>query len=193
MIKLKLFACTILVTICGNTEVWAQSTPTYLLDVPYVPTPEVVVDEMLKLAGVDGSDVLVDLGSGDGRIPIIAAKQFGIRAVGVELDPARIREANQNAIDAKVADRVNFYEEDIFEFDFSKATVVTMYLFPEVNLKLRPKLLQMEPGTRIVSHKYNMGDWEPDQVKTIIGSNGREHTIYLWRVPQNLMGEMQKD
>jgi tRNA G37 N-methylase Trm5 len=169
--------------------VQAQDSPSFVLDVPYVATPEVVITEIFKLAEVNSADILYDLGSGDGRIPISAAKQFGIRAVGVELNPARIREAKENAMAAEVTDKVEFFEEDLFEFDFSEATVVILYLFPEVNLKLRPKILEMKPGTRIISHKYNMGDWEPDQVKTVKAPSGKEHTLYLWHVPDKGLAE----
>jgi hypothetical protein len=167
------------------TAVQAQNNAPFVLDVPYVATPEVVVAEIFKLAEVNKDDILYDLGSGDGRIPISAAKQFGIRAVGVELNPARIREAKENALAAEVTDKVEFFEEDLFEFDFSEATIVILYLFPEVNLKLRPKILEMKPGTRIISHKYTMGYWEPDQVKIVKAPDGKEHTLYLWYVPPN--------
>ncbi len=182
---------TIIILGCWVTTVQAQNNTPFVLDVPYVPTPDAIVEEMFRLAEVDGDDILYDLGSGDGRIPIAAARQFGIRAVGVELNPARIKEAKENALVAEVTDKVEFFEEDIFEFDFSEATVVIMYLFPEVNLKLRPKILQMKPGTRIISHKYTMGDWEPEQTKTVTGENGKEHKLYLWRVPANGLAEFK--
>lgn len=153
------------------------------LDVPYVPTHETIVDEMLKMAEVKSTDVLYDLGSGDGRIPITAAKRFGTRGVGIDLNPERIREANANAEAAKVTDKVKFIEGDIFEQDFSEATVVTLYLLPDVNIKLRPKILAMKPGTRVVSHNYNMGDWAPEKSKTIKTPDGVEHFVYFWRVP----------
>lgn len=150
------------------------------LDVPYVPTPPAVVDEMLRIANVTGNDVLYDLGSGDGRIVIAAAQEFGTRGVGIDLDPQRVEEANQNAQAAGVSDRVQFRQQDLFQTDLSDATVVTLYLLPEVNLKLRPKLLdQLEPGTRIVSHAFNMGDWQPEQVVEVEG-----RTIYYWTVPE---------
>jgi SAM-dependent methyltransferase len=153
------------------------------LDVPYVPTHQSIVDEMLKMAEVKGTDVLYDLGSGDGRIPITAAERFGTRGVGIDLNPERIKEANANAEKAKVTDKVKFIEGDIFEQDFSEATVVALYLLPEVNMKLRPKILDMKPGTRVVSHNYDMGDWKPEQSKTM-DVNGTTHYIYFWRVPE---------
>ncbi len=154
------------------------------LDVPYVPTHETVVDEMLKMAEVKGTDVLYDLGSGDGRIPITAAQRFGTRGVGIDLNPVRVKEANENAQKANVTDKVRFVEGDLFEQDFSEATVVTLYLLPDVNLRLRPKLLEMKPGTRVVSHNYDMGDWKPEKTKTIETPDGSTHYVYFWRVPE---------
>jgi SAM-dependent methyltransferase len=149
-------------------------------DVVYVPTPERVVDEMLRMAKVGKQDVLYDLGSGDGRIPIRAAQQFGIRAVGIDIDPERIAEARQNAKEAKVTHLVEFREEDLFESDFSEATVVTLYLLPELNVRLRPRLwAELPPGTRIVSHAFDMGDWKPLEEKEVDGSD-----IFLWIVPE---------
>jgi methylase of polypeptide subunit release factors len=158
--------------------------PRVSLDVPYVPTKEIIVDEMLKMADVNGDDLLYDLGSGDGRIPITAAKRFGTKGVGVDLNPLRIQEANARAERENVTDKVEFIEGNIFEVDFSEATVVTLYLLPQVNMKLRPKILDLKPGTRIVSHNYDMGDWEPKKVKKIETSNGFVHTIYYWEVPE---------
>lgn len=154
------------------------------LDVPYVPTKEIVVEEMLKMANVNGDDILYDLGSGDGRIPITAAKKWGTRGVGVDLNPQRIEEANENAERANVTDKVTFIEGDLFEQDFSEATVLTLYLLPQVNMKLRPKILNLNPGTRVVSHNYDMGDWEPEKVKKIETDDGKVHTIYYWVVPE---------
>ncbi len=153
------------------------------LDVPYVPTPEAVVDAMLAMAKVTGSDVLYDLGSGDGRIPITAAAKFGTRGVGVDLNPVRVKEANENAKKAGVTDKVKFIEGDIFEEDFAEATVVTLYLLPGVNLKLRPKIQSMKPGTRVVSHNYDMGDWAPENSRKI-SVDGTDHYVYFWRVPE---------
>ena len=150
-------------------------------DVIYVPTPETVVDAMLQLAQVGPGDVLYDLGSGDGRIPIAAARQHGIRAVGIDIDPVRIREANENAQAAGVTDLVTFREEDLFLSDISEASVVTLYLLQSLNVRLRPKLLaELKPGTRIVSHSFDMaGEWEPEETRQV-----DNRMIYLWRVPE---------
>lgn len=152
-------------------------------DVPYVPTPPEVVDAMLKLANVKAGDVVYDLGCGDGRIVITAAKEHGARGVGIDINPQRIKESNANAQQAGVADRVKFTTQDLFETDLSEATVVMLYLLPAINLKLRPKLLrELKPGTRIVSHSFDMGDWKPE--KTVaVASNGSERTIHFWTVP----------
>ena len=148
-------------------------------DVIYVPTPQPVVEGMLKLAKVHKGDVLYDLGSGDGRIPITAAKRYGIRAVGIDIDPERIAEAKANAKEAGVTDRVTFREADLFKSDISEASVVTLYLLQSLNEKLRPKLLaELKPGTRIVSHAFSMGEWEPEVTQEVDGN-----TIYLWTVP----------
>ncbi|MGH2690552.1 MAG: class I SAM-dependent methyltransferase [Actinomycetota bacterium] len=153
------------------------------LDVPYVPTHEKVVAEMLKVANVGKNDVLYDLGCGDGRIPITAAKRFGTRGVGVDIDPQRVSEAQENAVKEKVADRVKFFQQDLFETDIKEATVVTLYLLPDINLKLRPKLLSdLKPGTRVVSHNYDMGDWAPQKTLTVKLPDG-DHTVYFWVVP----------
>lgn len=154
------------------------------LDVPYVPTPTEVVDEMLAMAEVKGGDVLYDLGSGDGRIPITAAKRFGTRGVGIDIDPERVKDANANAIKENVANRVTFKEGDIFEEDFSEATVITLYLLPEVNMRLRPALLKLKPGTRIVSHNYDMGSWAPEKTKTL-NIGGVDRYVHFWRVPKD--------
>lgn len=156
------------------------------LDVPYVPTPPEVVDEMLRLAEVGPDDRLYDLGSGDGRIVITAAERFGTRGIGIDIDPERVEEANANAEAANVTDLVEFREQDLFETDFSDATVVTLYLLSEVNLRLRPRLLQeLEPGTRIVSHAFNMGDWEPEAVVDVDG-----RMVYYWTVPEEVPPEL---
>jgi len=157
-------------------------------DVVYVPTPQEVVDEMLTLAKVTKDDVIYDLGSGDGRIPITAAQKYGTRGVGIDINPERIREANENAQKAGVTDRVQFLQQDLFQSDFSEATVVTLYLLPELNVKLRPQLFkQLKPGTRIVSHDFDMGDWKPDQVvQTQEGS-----TIYYWVIPEQIPANLR--
>ena len=149
-------------------------------DVIYVPTPYEVVDAMLQLGKVGKGDVLYDLGSGDGRIPVTAAKRFGIRAVGIDIDPQRIAEANENAKKNKVAHLVQFRNEDMFRTDIREATVVTLYLLPDLNVKLRKRLLaELKPGSRIVSHQFDMGTWKPERKLDV---NGR--TIYLWTVPE---------
>lgn len=155
------------------------------LDVPFVPTPEEVVERMLKVANVQPSDYVIDLGSGDGRIAIAAVRDFGARgALGIDIDPDRISEARANAEQANVDDRVKFQNQDLFETDFTKATVLTMYLLPDVNLKLRPKVLNLTPGTRVVSHAFHMGDWESDAYERI-----GTRSVYLWIVPANVDGQ----
>ncbi len=162
----------------------APAAPTKPLDVPYVPTKEPVVDQMLKMAKVKAGDVVYDLGCGDGRIVITAAKRFGTRGVGIDLDPERIAEANENAKKAGVSDRVTFIQGDLFDAKIAEATVVTLYLLPDVNLRLRPKLLaELKPGTRIVSHNYDMGDWKPEQTAKVM-VEGTEHLVYSWTVPK---------
>ncbi len=157
-----------------------QSKPLREPDVIYVPTPQPVVDAMLKLAGVHKGDVLYDLGSGDGRIVVTAAKEYGIRAVGIDINPERIKEANENAKQAGVTNLVTFRNEDLFEADIKEASVVTLYLLTSLNLKLRPKLWKdLKPGTRIVSQTFDMGDWKPEKEESIDGRR-----IYLWRVPE---------
>ena len=148
-------------------------------DVPFVPTRIEVVEAMLQLADVKPEDVVYDLGCGDGRIPIAAAEKFGARGVGIDIEPALIAEALGNASIAKVSERTRFLVGDLFKADIAEATVVTLYLLPGVNEKLKPKLMrELKPGTRIVSHDFGMGDWVPE--KTLkLGSD----TIYLWRIP----------
>ena len=153
-------------------------------DVIFVPTPQEVVDAMLEVAKVTKNDVVYDLGSGDGRIVITAVQRYGAaRGVGIDIDPDRVAEARENAQKAGVADRVTFIQGDLFQADIRDATVVTMYLLQDVNLKLRPKLLSdLRPGTRVVSHNYHMGDWEPKE-KATVPVGGIEHTVYFWVVP----------
>jgi SAM-dependent methyltransferase len=155
--------------------------PPASLDVPFVPTPNDVVAGMLRLAGVKSGDVVYDLGCGDGRIVIAAAQRAkGVRAVGVDIDPRRIAEAEANARKAGVADRTRFIQQDLFQADLREATVVTLYLLPSLNVRLRPKLLEeLKPGTRIVSHGFDMGDWKPARVARAGNSD-----IYLWIVPE---------
>lgn len=158
-------------------------------DVPYVPTPQSVVDRMLEMADVDENDVVYDLGSGDGRIVIRAAEQYGARGVGIEIDPERIEEARKNAKEAGVTDLVVFRQEDLFEADFSEATVVTLYLLPSVNLKLRPELFeQLAPGTPVVSHDFDMDDWEPEKTVEMDGD-----TIYRWTIPEDVPEHLQEE
>lgn len=156
-------------------NVFAQRTP----DVIFVPTAYETVIAMLKLAEVTNKDIVYDLGCGDGRFVVTAVQQFGARGVGIDIDPQRIAEARELAKHTKSEDKVRFIEGDLFETDISEATVVTLYLLTRLNLKLRPKLLkELKPGTRIVSHAFDMGDWKPEKTQQVGGSS-----IFLWRVP----------
>ena len=147
-------------------------------DVMFVPTPQEVVDAMLRLANVTEADVVYDLGSGDGRVPITAARTFGATGVGVELNPDLIKEANENAAAAGVVDKVRFLNQDLFETDLRPATVITLYLLREMNLKLMPTLKQLKPGTRIVAHSFGMGsEWTPDKIEQVSGKS-----IFYWVV-----------
>ena len=149
-------------------------------DVIFVPTPQEVVEDMLRLANVRKGDVLYDLGSGDGRIPVTAARLYGVRGVGIDIDPERVREARENAKRNGVEHLVQFRQQDLFEADFREATVVTLYLLPDLNLKLRPRLLaELRPGTRIVSHQFDMGDWKPAKKLEVDG-----RTVFFWVVPE---------
>lgn len=169
----------ILVLICHIFFASAQYPGAPKPDVVYVPTNEKVVDAMLKLAKVTKGDTVYDLGCGDGRIVITAAKEFGASGIGIEINRELIKLAGENARQARVADRVKFLEADLFKTNFSRATVVMLYLSPGVNLKLRPQLLkQLKPGTRIVSHDFDMGDWKPEQTIKLTDA-----TLYLWTVP----------
>ena len=152
-------------------------------DVVWVPTPEAVVDRMLRMARVGPKDFVIDLGSGDGRTVIMAAKKFGARAMGIEYNPDMVALSNENAAKAGIGNKVKFVKADLFETDFSQATVVTMYLLPNINMKLRPKILDMRPGTRVVSHAFNMEDWQPDETATVEGRDA-----YLWIVPAKVAG-----
>jgi len=164
--------------------------------VPYVPTPQDVVERMLQIAKVTPRDYVIDLGSGDGRIVITAARKFGARGFGVDLNPQRITESVENARKAGVSDKVAFYQRDLFETDLSEATVITMYLLPRVNLELRPRLLQLKPGTRLVSHDFSMEEWKPDTHVTVeskdkYGGAGGRSEIYFWIVPAQVSGTWQ--
>lgn len=161
--------------------------------VPYVPTPQAVVDRMLDMARVTAQDYLIDLGSGDGRIVVTAAKKFGARGFGVDLNPVRISEANENARKNGVTDKVAFYQRNLFETDLTQATVITMYLLPRVNLELRPKLLELKPGTRLVSHDFDMGDWKADAAVRMDAADkfsgaGGDSDVYFWVVPAKVGG-----
>lgn len=168
----------------ASLPVAAQDGPPRPLDVPYVPTPQNVVDAMLRIANVGRRDFLIDLGSGDGRIPITAATRFGTRGFGVDLNPVRVREANENIGKNKVGRLVQIVQGDLFETDISKATVISMYLLPTVNMRLRPYVLNLKPGTRIVSHDFDMGDWKADKVEKI-----DYKTVYFWVVPAKVAGK----
>ena len=165
-------------------------------DVVYVPTPQIVVDTMLSMAKVGSRDFLIDLGSGDGRIPITAASKFGARGFGVDLDTYLLRQANQNAQKAGVTDKVYFVEENLFETDLSKATVISTYLLPEMNLKLRSKIMALKPGTRLVAHDYHFGEWDPEEQRELIvpgktvGQPGISF-IFYYVVPARIPGKWQ--
>jgi SAM-dependent methyltransferase len=162
--------------------VLAQLSPT--LDVPYVPTPQNVVDRMLQIAGVKATDYVMDIGCGDGRMVVTAARDYGARGFCNDIDPARITEAKENAKRAGVTDKVEFRQGDLYEVDISKADVLPMYLLESINLKLRPKILSdARPGTRVVSHAFTMGDWKPDMKEAVDG-----RTIYFWIVPARVDG-----
>jgi hypothetical protein len=172
----------------GTLLAWTVSVHAQNDDVPFVTTPDNVTRAMLELAGLKSDDYLIDLGSGDGRVVITAAKHFGARGLGVELVPDLVKRSKENALKAGVTERAEFREQDLFETDLSKASVITLYLLPEVNLKLRPMLLKLKPGTRIVSHDWDMGDWKPDRMIVVeaplkqVGLR-KFSTLYLWTVP----------
>jgi SAM-dependent methyltransferase len=179
--SLRFVVCFFLVAGAGARPALGQ--PKF--DVPFVPTPMVVVDEMLRLANVGANDFVMDLGSGDGRVVIAAAKKFAARAVGVELDRHLLMQSEESARQAGVEDRVKFVEADLFKVDLSPATVITMYLFPGVNRRLRPRLLALQPGTRIVSHDFDLEDWRPDRTSTV------RKNLFLWIVPARVAGRWQ--
>ena len=156
------------------------------LDVPYVPTNYATVEAMLRIASVGPNDFVIDLGSGDGRILIMAAKKHGARGFGVDLDPQRVKESITNAQDAGVSDRVQFHQRNLFDTKIGEATVVTMYLLPRVNLELRPRLFaELKPGTRVVSHDFDMGDWKPDLRASVRGPGSE---VYYWVIPAQVAG-----
>jgi hypothetical protein len=177
--------CVVLATAAAWVGGYAQ---TRRPDVQYVPTPHTVVDEMLRLTAVTKDDIVYDLGCGDGRLVISAAKRFGARGVGIDIDPQRINESRNNARQAGVADRVRFLEQDLFEADIHQASVVTLYLLPKLNVQLRPKLLRdLQPGTRVVSHDFDMAEWQPDQTVQIQEAS-RTHSVYYWVIPADVSG-----
>ncbi|MGH2375427.1 MAG: SAM-dependent methyltransferase [bacterium] len=184
LLRLVLAAATL--TGCAAGAPWAsdgEPAGPVKLDVIFVPTNLAIVNAMLTLADVTRDDVVYDLGCGDGRIVIAAAKEFGARGVGVDLDPRRIQEARAHADRAGVGDRVTFRVEDLFDADIRNATVVTLFLSPELNARLRPKLVsQLTPGTRIVSHRYGIADWVPERTITVTVLETHHH-VFLWRVP----------
>lgn len=171
-------------TPAGAEPVPATQSARPSLDVPYVPTPQALVERMLALAEVGPNDYVIDLGSGDGRIPVTAARLHGARAFGIDIDPERVAEANRNAEQAKVTDRVTFRQQNLFETDISEASVLTMYLLSSINMDLRPRILNnLRPGTRVVSHAFTLGDWEPDARETV-----EQRNVYFWVVPARVGG-----
>lgn len=154
-------------------------------DIGYIPTERELVEAMLNLAKVTSDDIIYDLGSGDGRVLITAAKNYGARGVGIDIDPDRIREANENVLKTKVSNLVEIRQQDLFACNFSEATVVFLYLLPHLNIRLRPQLFrQLKPGTRIVSHDFDMGDWQPEKIIEI--QTPEEATLYYWVIPQEI-------
>jgi SAM-dependent methyltransferase len=150
---------------------------------PYAATPEEIVEEMLRMAEVKKDDVVYDLGSGDGRIVITAARRYGARGIGFEIDPKLVRLSRENAHRAGVAHLVEFHAQDVLTVDLSPATVVTLYLFREANLLLRPRIqTQLRPGSRVVSHDFDMGDWQPSATRRVQDKTGRVRTLYFWRI-----------
>ena len=173
-------ATMVVASIPASAVVIAQEAPARRPDVIYVPTPEAVVEAMLQVANVGKDDIVYDLGCGDGRIPVTAAKKYGARGIGIDIDPQRIAEANENVKKNKVEDKVKIIQGDLFQQDLSQATVVTLYLLPSLNVKLMPKLMkECKPGTRIVSHAFDMGSWKPEKELDV---DGRK--VYYWTIPK---------
>jgi len=171
----------VLLAACGDVRPLAPHDPASLA--PFVASPEMIAEEMLRLANVGKDDVVYDLGSGDGRIVLAAVRRYGARGVGFELDADLVRRATESARRAGVADRVEFRQQDVLTVDVSPATVVTIYLSREANLKLRPALQsQLRPGARVVSHDFDMGDWPPEAIRNLLDESGRFRTLYLWRI-----------
>ena len=178
--SLVMVATMVVASIPASAVVIAQEAPARRPDVIYVPTPEAVVEAMLQVANVGKDDIVYDLGCGDGRIPVTAAKKYGARGIGIDIDPQRIAEANENVKKNKVEDKVKIIQGDLFQQDLSQATVVTLYLLPSLNVKLMPKLMkELKPGTRVVSHAFDMGDWKPEKE---IDVEGRK--VYYWTIPK---------
>lgn len=180
--------CAVIALFAAASAAAQDSKPRREPDVPYVPTTEPAVQEMLKLADVKKSDIVYDLGCGDGRIVIAAAKMFGAHGVGIDINPVRINEARENAKKAGVEKLVRFEENDLFNADIHEATVVTLFLLPNINLKLRPKLLaDLKPGTRVVSNTFDMGEWKPEKESTAGDPNDEDsylsHKFFLWTIP----------
>jgi SAM-dependent methyltransferase len=180
----SLLAGTAVLGAAGLSHAWGESKAPPSLDVPYVPTPTDVVDKMLELARVRPDDYLIDLGCGDGRIPVTAAQRYGIKAYGVDIDPRRISEARANAKEAGVEDNVRFEVKNLFDTPISEASVLTLYLLPRINLELKPRILsELKPGTRVVSHQFDMGDWKPERTERL-----SHRSVYLWTVPARVEG-----
>jgi tRNA G37 N-methylase Trm5 len=178
--SLVMVATMVVASIPASAVVIAQEAPARRPDVIYVPTPEAVVEAMLQVANVGKDDIVYDLGCGDGRIPVTAARKYGARGIGIDIDPQRIAEANENVKKNKVEDKVKIIQGDLFQQDLSQATVVTLYLLPSLNVKLMPKLMkELKPGTRVVSHAFDMGDWKPEKE---IDVEGRK--VYYWTIPK---------
>jgi SAM-dependent methyltransferase len=175
-------------TAAQTTELASPAGPHKKPDIHYVPTPPKLVEVMLDMAKAGKDDIVYDLGSGDGRLVITAAEKYGASGIGIDVDPKRIAEARENAKKAGLEDKVRFVEQDLFQSDFHDATVVTLYLLTELNLRLRPRIFaQIKPGTRVVSHAFTMGEWEPDAHKTI-EIRGESYDAYYWVVPANMSG-----
>jgi len=183
-----------LAAMLGATVAVAQSESPPPRDAPYFPTPQSVVDRMLQLAKVGPADFVIDLGSGDGRIVLTAAKKYGARGLGIEIEPQLVSEANYNARREGVSDRAKFVEQDLFQTDLRPATVLTLYLFRELNIKLAPRILeQLRPGARVVSHDWDLGDWTPDHQETMPAPDkavgiSRESKVFMWVVPARVAG-----
>jgi len=173
-------ATMVVASIPASAVVIAQEAPARRPDVIYVPTPEAVVEAMLQVANVGKDDIVYDLGCGDGRIPVTAAKKYGARGIGIDIDPDRIKEATANVAKNNVGNLVKVVHADLFEQDLSGATVVTLYLLPSLNVKLMPKLMkELKPGTRVVSHAFDMGDWKPEKELDVEGRK-----VYFWTIPK---------